>query len=71
MMSDYFHVNPRNVHAYVIGEHGDSEFVPWSQALISVKPLDDFKTTHPALEEDMKQIAVDVRHAIVYVRKKL
>ena len=28
-MSDYFHVNPRNVHAYVIGEHGDSEFVPW------------------------------------------
>lgn len=36
MMSDYFHVNPRNVHAYVIGEHGDSEFVPWSQALISV-----------------------------------
>lgn len=31
MMSDYFHVNPCNVHAYVIGEHGDSEFVPWSQ----------------------------------------
>ena len=72
MMSDYFHVNPRNVHAYVIGEHGDSEFVPWSQALISVKPLDDFKATHPALEEDMKQIAVDVKesaYAIIKAKK--
>ena len=39
MMSDYFHVNPRNVHAYVIGEHGDSEFVPWSQAMLATKPV--------------------------------
>ena len=39
MMSDYFHVNPRNVHAYVIGEHGDSEFVAWSNAMISVLPI--------------------------------
>jgi len=35
----YFHVDPRNVHAYVIGEHGDSEFVPWSQAFIATKPV--------------------------------
>ncbi len=25
-------INPKNVHGYVIGEHGDSEFVPWSIA---------------------------------------
>lgn len=25
-------VNPKNVHGYVIGEHGDSEFIPWSLA---------------------------------------
>lgn len=41
LIGDYFDVNPRNVHAYVIGEHGDSEFVPWSQALISTKPVVD------------------------------
>ncbi|MFQ8957843.1 MAG: hypothetical protein ACLR6O_02870 [Eubacterium sp.] len=35
MMSDYFNLNPRTVHAYVIGEHGDSEFVPWSQSSVS------------------------------------
>lgn len=39
MIGDYFHVDPRNVHAYVIGEHGDTEFVPWSQAMISTKSV--------------------------------
>lgn len=38
MLGEYFQVDPRNVHAYVMGEHGDSEFVPWSQALIATKP---------------------------------
>lgn len=41
LLSDYFEINPRNIHAYVMGEHGDTEFVPWSQALISTKPLFD------------------------------
>ena len=31
MLGNYFSVDPRNIHAYVMGEHGDSEFVPWSQ----------------------------------------
>lgn len=39
MLGDYFSVDPRNVHAYVMGEHGDSEFVPWSQALLATKPV--------------------------------
>lgn len=41
LVGKYFDINPRNIHAYVIGEHGDSEFVPWSQALISTKPVID------------------------------
>ena len=39
LLGDYFGVDPRNVHAYVMGEHGDSEFVPWSQALVATKPV--------------------------------
>ena len=31
----------RNMHAYVMGEHGDSEFVPWSQAMMATKPIFD------------------------------
>ena len=39
LVGAYFDVDPRNVHAYVMGEHGDSEFVPWSQAMISTVPI--------------------------------
>ncbi len=38
-LGDYFQVDPRNMHAYVMGEHGDSEFVPWSQAMLATKPV--------------------------------
>lgn len=61
LMSDYFKVNPRNVHAYVIGEHGDSEFVAWSNAFLSVKPLKILEQDYPNLMEDMEKIAVEVR----------
>ena len=39
LLGEYFAVDPRNIHAYVMGEHGDSEFVPWSQAMLATKPI--------------------------------
>ena len=69
MMSDYFKVNPRNVHAYVIGEHGDSEFVAWSNATISVNPLKDLQARYPNLMEDMEKIAVDVKESAYEIIK--
>ena len=41
-ISEYFSVSQRNVHAYFLGEHGDSGFVPWSVANISNIPVTDF-----------------------------
>ncbi len=38
-LSEYYRINQQNVHAYVMGEHGDSAFVPWSVANISNVPL--------------------------------
>ncbi|MDD6727961.1 MAG: L-lactate dehydrogenase [Eubacteriales bacterium] len=69
MMSDYFKVNPRNVHAYVIGEHGDSEFVAWSNAAISVKPLDELTAENKDLMNDLKEIAVDVKQSAYEIIK--
>lgn len=63
MMSDYFNLNPRNVHAYVIGEHGDSEFIPWSQSSVSVMPLDEMKEYYPDLDENMATIEEKVRNS--------
>jgi L-lactate dehydrogenase len=39
LMSEYCNVDPRNVHAYIIGEHGDSELPVWSNAHIAGMPL--------------------------------
>ena len=42
-ISEYYDVNQKNVHAYILGEHGDSAFVPWSIANISNVPIDDYR----------------------------
>ena len=39
MVSEKLGVNLHNVHGYVMGEHGDSEFVPWSIANVSSMPM--------------------------------
>ena len=44
LLGGYLKADHRNVHAYVMGEHGDSEFVPWSQALLATKPIMDLCT---------------------------
>lgn len=41
LLGEYFSIDPKNVHAYVIGEHGESEFVPWSQAMVGTKSVTD------------------------------
>ncbi len=35
-------ISPASIHAYVIGEHGDSEFIPLSNAMVGGVPLTDF-----------------------------
>jgi L-lactate dehydrogenase len=42
LLSAHCDIDVRNVHAYVIGEHGDSEVAVWSRANIAGKPFDEF-----------------------------
>ena len=42
-VAEYYDVNQKNVHAYILGEHGDSGFVPWSIANISNVPIEDYR----------------------------
>jgi L-lactate dehydrogenase len=41
-IAEYYSVNQHNVHSYVLGEHGDSSFVPWSLSNISNIPVEDY-----------------------------
>ena len=71
LLGDYFEVDPRNIHAYVIGEHGDSEFVPWSQAILGVKPVYDMLRDNSAQYkmDDLKKMSNDVRTAAYEIIK--
>ena len=51
-------VSPKNVQAYVIGEHGDSEFIPWSNANISLQNISEFFKS-----EELKEIENQVKNA--------
>lgn len=44
-LSKLYGINERNVHAYVMGEHGDTSFVPWSLANISNVPIAECSTS--------------------------
>ena len=41
ILSDYLNISSKNVHAYIMGEHGDSSFVPWNHAYIGCKKIID------------------------------
>ena len=64
LLGEYLKVDPRNVHAYVMGEHGDSEFAPWSQALLATKPILELCGENDAVcRERLDQIEEEVRTA--------
>ena len=61
-LSSRFNISQQNVHAYVFGEHGDSSFVPWSQAAICTTKVEDY---YKKLEgEEIDKVAAEN-----YVRK--
>lgn len=65
LLGGYFKIDPRNVHAYVIGEHGDSEIVPWSQAYVTTKRVYDIVDSSNGKYkfEDLYQIGKNVTGA--------
>lgn len=58
VIADKLQINPKNVHAYVVGEHGDSEFVLWSSAIIGTQNINDFLTN-----EEKEEIHLTVKNA--------
>jgi L-lactate dehydrogenase len=72
-ISSYIKIDPRNIHAYILGEHGDSEFVVWSNANIAAKPIMDVVDTMDEIQfADLDAIYQKVRDAAYEIisRKK-
>lgn len=65
MLSEKLDICPKNIEAYVIGEHGDSEFIPWSNANIALKKISSVLT-----KEEMLKIEEDVRNSAYEIINK-
>jgi len=64
-------IDPRNIHAYILGEHGDSEFVAWSNAHIGAKNINDVINDMDEINfEDLDQIYMKVRDAAQEIIKR-
>jgi L-lactate dehydrogenase len=65
LISTRFNLDARNVHSYIIGEHGDSEVAVWSSANIAGIPMQDYCKLigNEVCEEDRIRISDQVRNA--------
>ncbi|GAA0085777.1 L-lactate dehydrogenase [Clostridium sp. CTA-7] len=69
LLGKYFGIDGRSVQGFVLGEHGDSEFVPWSSLTIGNIPIKDFseqlkiewdEATEKVISDDVKNSAYEV-----------
>ncbi len=65
LLSQHCRVQTKHVHAYVVGEHGDSEVLAWSRASVGPFHVAEFGEHHnvPILPEDKERITQEVRSA--------
>ena len=70
MLADYMNVSSKNVHAYIMGEHGDSSFVPWDHCYIGCKKLIDVMKDNNHPIEDLEKIHQSVVNAAYEIIEK-
>ncbi len=72
MIAEYLNVSSKNVHAYIMGEHGDSSFVPWSHCYVGCKKLIDILEDNNTPIEELEKLHQNVINAAYEIinRKK-
>ena len=71
-IGEHLNIDNRSVHAFIIGEHGDSEIVAWSSANVSGIPINDFceMRGYFAHKESMEKIAEEVKNSAYEIIEK-
>ncbi|OGY43839.1 MAG: L-lactate dehydrogenase [Candidatus Buchananbacteria bacterium RIFCSPHIGHO2_02_FULL_40_13] len=65
LLGERLKVDPKSIHAYIVGEHGDSEVPLWSTASIGNAPLDKFKKLTAAEKNKIFKKAKNAAYAII------
>ena len=72
ILSDYLKISSKNIHAYIMGEHGDSSFVPWNHAYVGCKKIKEvFEETNRPLEklDEIHKEVVNAAYEIIEKKK--
>ncbi len=70
IMSEYLQVSSKNIHAYIMGEHGDSSFVPWNHAYVGCKNIENVMRDENHPMEDLEKIHQEVVNAAYEIIEK-
>lgn len=70
LMADYLKVSSKNIHAYIMGEHGDSSFVLWDHAYVGCKKITDIMRDNHHPMEKLKKIHEGVVNAAYEIIEK-
>ncbi len=72
LLGEYLNISNKNVHAYIMGEHGDSSFIPWDHAYVGCKKVLHIVADTNRSLEDLDKIYLEVRDAAYEIinRKK-
>lgn len=70
IMADYLKISSKNIHAYIMGEHGDSSFVPWKHAYVGCKRIADVMKDNHHPMSDLEKIHKDVVDAAYEIIEK-
>ena len=68
-LGEHLSVDSRSVHAFIVGEHGDSEVVAWSSANVSGVPLSEMRG-HYKHKENTAEIATAVKNSAYEIINK-
>ncbi len=63
-------ITSKNVHAYIMGEHGDSSFVPWSQCYVGCKSLTEMYKEHGKSVKELEAVHQEVVNAAYEIIEK-
>ncbi|MBE6161465.1 MAG: L-lactate dehydrogenase [Firmicutes bacterium] len=65
MIGNKLNISPKDINAYVMGEHGDTEFVPWSLASVGLNNIKEYLK-----QDELDKISEDVKNAAYEIINK-
>lgn len=70
LIGERLNVSSKNIHAYIMGEHGDSSFVPWTHSYVGCKKLQDILKERGEDENILSEIYTEVQQSAYEIIEK-